>query len=137
MKRSMQLLAIRLTLALAALAPTGCAGPVNSMSTTERQTSPETAVTAEIPVSSEHRTETEPPRLAGKVVETMDVGGYTYICLERGDGKRIWTALPTMKVTVGQELELLPGMKMANFTSKSLNRTFEVIIFSEGLIRTK
>lgn len=70
--------------------------------------------------------------LSGKVVETMDSGGYTYVNLENG-GKKTWAAIPTVKVELGQELELQPGMAMPNFTSKSLNRTFDSVIFSGGL----
>jgi hypothetical protein len=69
--------------------------------------------------------------ISGKVVETMDSGGYTYINLESG-GKKVWAAVPTMNVSVGQELELLPGQEMFNFKSKSLNRTFDSVIFSGG-----
>jgi hypothetical protein len=73
--------------------------------------------------------------LSGKVVETMNAGGYTYVCLGK-KGKKIWVAVPEMKVTVGQKIGFQPGMEMINFTSKSLNRTFERIIFSSGpLIR--
>ncbi|WP_136526206.1 hypothetical protein [Geomonas ferrireducens] len=70
--------------------------------------------------------------LSGKVVETMDAGGYTYVNLER-DGKNVWVALPVTKVKVGDELAALPGMRMDKFTSKSLNRTFDVIYFSSGV----
>lgn len=70
--------------------------------------------------------------LSGKVVETMDAGGYTYVNLERG-GKKVWVALPVTKVAVGDELTALPGMRMDKFTSKSLNRTFDVIYFSSGV----
>jgi hypothetical protein len=69
--------------------------------------------------------------LSGKVVETMNSGGYTYVCLEK-DGKKTWVAAPEMKVAVGQEMAFQPGGEMPNFTSKSLNRTFESIIFSAG-----
>jgi len=71
--------------------------------------------------------------LSGKVVESMDAGGYTYICLEK-DGKKTWAAVPTTKVTVGEELELMPGAEMGPFTSKSLNRTFDQLIFSGGTL---
>jgi hypothetical protein len=71
------------------------------------------------------------PVLSGKVVETMNAGGYTYVCLEKR-GKKIWVAVPEMKVTVGQKIGFQPGMEMVNFTSKTLNRTFERIIFSGG-----
>jgi len=69
--------------------------------------------------------------LSGKVVETMNSGGYSYVCLEK-NGKKTWVAVPQMKVTVGQQLSLQPGQEMPNFTSKSLGRTFESIIFSGG-----
>ena len=71
------------------------------------------------------------PVLSGKVVETMNAGGYTYVCLEKR-GNKMWVAVPEMKVTVGQKIGFQPGMEMINFTSKSLNRTFERIIFSGG-----
>jgi hypothetical protein len=69
--------------------------------------------------------------LSGKVVETMDSGGYTYVLLEK-DGEKTWAAVPQMKVRKGQMLSLRPGMEMENFTSKTLNRTFKKIIFSSG-----
>lgn len=68
---------------------------------------------------------------SGKVMETMDSGGYTYVLLESG-GKKVWAAAPTMKVAIGQELTLQPGPEMPNFKSKSLNRTFDSVIFSVG-----
>lgn len=69
--------------------------------------------------------------LSGKVVETMDSGGYTYLCIEK-DGKKTWAAVLEMKVAVGQEIALQPGYEMVNFTSKTLNRSFDKIIFSTG-----
>ena len=71
--------------------------------------------------------------ISGKVVETMDAGGYTYISLENG-GKKVWAAVPTTQVTVGQELKLQPGAEMTNFKSKSLDRSFDSVIFSGGVI---
>ncbi len=69
--------------------------------------------------------------LSGKVVETMESGGYTYVSIEK-DGKTSWVAVPSTKVTVGQEMAFQPGMVMTNFTSKSLGRTFDAIVFSTG-----
>jgi len=74
--------------------------------------------------------------LSGKVVETRDAGGYTYVNLEK-DGKQTWAAVPVMKVKVGEELDLEPGAVMTNFTSKSMNRTFESVVFSGGPIKGK
>jgi hypothetical protein len=70
--------------------------------------------------------------LSGKVAETMDSGGYTYVFLEN-NGQKTWVAIPQTKVTVGQQVTCQPGFEMKNFTSKTLNRTFASIIFSGGL----
>lgn len=70
--------------------------------------------------------------LSGKVVETMDSGGYTYVYLE-DNGKKTWVAIPATAVKVGQLVTCQPGMEMRNFTSNTLNRTFESIIFSGGI----
>jgi hypothetical protein len=69
---------------------------------------------------------------SGKVVETMDSGGYTYAQIETASGKRIWVAVPKMKITKGQNMSFIPGATMTNFKSKTLNRTFDEIIFSSG-----
>ncbi|MDR4504296.1 MAG: DNA-binding protein [Candidatus Scalindua sp.] len=71
------------------------------------------------------------PPISGKIVETMNSGGYTYLLLEK-EGKQTWVAVKEMKVSVGQEISLDPGHQMVNFTSKTLNRTFDTIIFSSG-----
>lgn len=71
--------------------------------------------------------------LTGKVVETMNSGGYTYVSLENS-GKKTWVAMPETKVKVGQNVTCQPGMPMQNFTSKTLNRTFDSIIFSGGIM---
>jgi len=69
---------------------------------------------------------------SGTVVETMNTGGYTYVCLEKA-GKKTWVAVPEMKVTVGTKMSFQPGQVMPNFSSKSLNRTFDSIVFSGGV----
>lgn len=73
----------------------------------------------------------EVPSISGKIVETMNSGGYTYLCIET-DGKKTWVAIPETKVIVGENISLPPGYEMANFTSKTLNRTFEKVIFTTG-----
>lgn len=70
--------------------------------------------------------------LSGNVVETMNGGGYTYVLLKTTEEK-VWVAVPLMKVSVGQELTLVPGYEMKNFTSKGLNRKFDRVVFSAGL----
>ncbi|GJQ49877.1 exported protein [Candidatus Kuenenia stuttgartiensis] len=70
--------------------------------------------------------------LAGKIAETMNSGGYTYLCID-DYGKKTWVAIPETTVSVGQEVVLQPGFEMTGFESKTLNRTFDKIIFSNGL----
>jgi hypothetical protein len=65
------------------------------------------------------------------VVETMDSGRYSYVCLEKND-KKIWVAVYKMKIVVGQIMSFRPGVEMVNFESKTLNRKFDKIIFSAG-----
>ena len=72
--------------------------------------------------------------LSGKVVETMDSAGYTYVLIENANGKA-WIACPTVKVKLGQNVTFQPGMPMQNFRSKTLDRTFDVIYFSGGLAK--
>lgn len=69
--------------------------------------------------------------LSGKIIETMNSGGYTYLCIEK-DGKKTWVAIPETKMAVGENVSLPPGYEMVNFTSKTLNRTFDKIIFTTG-----
>lgn len=70
--------------------------------------------------------------LKGKVAETMNSGGYTYLLLDTGSAKQ-WVAIPETPLTVGEEVTCQGGMVMPQFTSKTLNRTFDSIIFSAGL----
>ncbi len=71
--------------------------------------------------------------LHGKVLESMQSGGYTYLQIDTGSTTP-WIAIPESKVTVGTEVSCAPGMTMKNFSSKTLNRTFDSIIFSAGLL---
>ena len=70
--------------------------------------------------------------LSGKVIETMTSGGYTYALIEK-NGQKVWVAVPSTTITVGQEVSFIPGMEMGAFESKTLKRRFDNIIFSSGL----
>jgi hypothetical protein len=71
--------------------------------------------------------------MSGKVADTLDSGGYTYVELDQ-DGKKTWVAIPKTKVKKGQMITVKPGMVMENFESKTLKRKFDRIIFSGGII---
>ena len=68
----------------------------------------------------------------GKVVQTMNSGGYTYIEFEE-EGKTYWAAAPQFQVAVGDAVEFQSALPMKDFTSKTLNRTFELIYFINGV----
>ena len=65
---------------------------------------------------------------SGKVVETMNGGGYTYANLEK-DGKKTWVAFSTLETRVGDKLSFKGCMEMPNFQSKALDRKFDSILF--------
>ncbi|MBI4514614.1 MAG: DNA-binding protein [Deltaproteobacteria bacterium] len=65
---------------------------------------------------------------SGKVVETMDAGGYTYVQVDDG-GKKIWAAAPKFAVAVGDQVVVPAGAPMHDFESKTLGRTFDVVYF--------
>lgn len=109
------------------LAFTGCSGDSDE----QKAEAP-----AKEAVKTSHMGEIAEPKadnaLTGTVSETFDSGGYTYILLDNGDDK-IWAAVGSTKVEVGQELTLTSGPVMKDFHSRSLNRTFPEIIFSAGI----
>ena len=74
-----------------------------------------------------------PTPVTGKVLETMDAAGYTYLNVETPAGSK-WVAVNQTPVKVGEEVTYMDGMVMQNFFSKSLNRTFPEVIFSSGLV---
>jgi len=75
----------------------------------------------------------EDKTISGKVIETMDAKHYTYVLLKK-DATETWLAVPKTKVTVGEELEFWKGIEMSKFNSTQLNRTFDTIFFSPGLV---
>ena len=78
----------------------------------------------------------EIPAGSGKkatVTQTMDSGGYTYVEAADEKGAKMWLALPATKVAKGDKIEYIETPPLANFQSKTLNRTFEKISFLPGI----
>ncbi len=71
--------------------------------------------------------------ISGKVLQTMNSGGYSYVYVETAE-KKVWVAVPQTTVQVGDVMTFKPGMEMTDFQSSSLKRTFDKIIFSEGVV---
>jgi len=72
--------------------------------------------------------------LSGTVLQTMNGGGYSYINLQKKDGEKIWIAVKETKVTVGDQMSFMEGLVMKDFKSSALKRTFDSIIFSNGIL---
>ncbi|MGA7993048.1 MAG: OB-fold nucleic acid binding domain-containing protein, partial [Thermoanaerobaculia bacterium] len=66
--------------------------------------------------------------VSGTIVETMDASDYTYMLLETPGGK-IWAAVNKSKVAKGDAVTVTNAMTMDGFQSKTLNRTFDHILF--------
>ena len=122
MKKSVAILSLALLFVTIAFVNLTCASEY-SLSNEETHTSPQGV--------SPQAMSKDP--LVGTVAETMNSGGYTYILLQT-KAKMFWVAIAESTVTVGEEVVLASGMEMIEFHSKSLDRTFDSIIFSEGMI---
>lgn len=76
---------------------------------------------ADTPTGSSH---------SGTALETMEGGGYTYIKLDQR-GETVWIAVRSANVVVGEKVEYVEQMRMPNFTSKTLQKTFDEIVFAK------
>lgn len=68
------------------------------------------------------------PAPGGKVLTTMESGGYTYAEMEVA-GKKVWFAGPVTPLKVGDQVTTAAGLPMKGFYSKSLDKTFDMIYF--------
>jgi hypothetical protein len=71
----------------------------------------------------------ESEAFSGKVIETMNAGSYTYVRVDTGKAKN-WAAAPKFAVKVGDKVDVTKAMPMADYHSKTLNRTFDVVYFT-------
>jgi hypothetical protein len=73
----------------------------------------------------------QPPvaaRVTGKIVETMDAGGYTYLKLKTASGHE-WAAVRQTPVKNGATVTVAVQMTVEKFQSNTLKRTFDKIYF--------
>ena len=68
----------------------------------------------------------------GKVLEVINVAGYTYLHVE-GKDKKEWVAGKAGEIKEGDVVSYSKGSIMHNFFSKTLNRTFPEIIFTSSI----
>ncbi len=69
------------------------------------------------------------------VEEVLQANEYTYLRVKEND-KEMWMAIPKMEAQVGETYYYKGGYPMTDFKSKDLNRTFDEVIFLEGLSKT-
>lgn len=69
---------------------------------------------------------------SGKVIETINAAGYTYVRVDTGSQK-LWAAATVFPVKVGDSVVVGKNSPMGSFHSKSLNRDFEDMYFAESI----
>lgn len=73
------------------------------------------------------------PGKTGKVLETMDAAGYTYIQVDTGS-ETFWAAAPQFAAKVGDDVVVPEGMPMPDYHSKTLDRTFDIVYFVPNVL---
>jgi hypothetical protein len=68
----------------------------------------------------------------GEVVTVVDTMGFTYIEVKQ-DTRTVWVAAPTVDIRVGDTVHFQDAPAMANYHSKSLDRTFTNVIFVSNI----
>jgi len=119
LKNSIPALAVASLIASVVLALGGCTGP-------------DEAAVADSGSATPQADAAPAGMIRGEGLETMDSGGYTYALLQTAEDRR-WVATRLTELDVGDVLDLPPGMAMTGFTSRSLNRTFDVIYFVDSV----
>jgi hypothetical protein len=66
--------------------------------------------------------------VTGVVEETLDASDYTYMRLKTAQGE-IWAAITKTAVKTGEQVTVVNAMPMDGFESRTLNRTFDRIVF--------
>lgn len=102
--------------------------------------SSDTASTESTPDAASTQTSAAGDSFTGVVIETMDAGGYTYVHVDTGEEK-IWAAGPQQAMEVDTIVIIGKNMPMPEFSSESLDRTFDLLYFvtdfGEGTAETQ
>jgi hypothetical protein len=67
------------------------------------------------------------------VKEVLNANAYTYLLVTESE-KEYWIAIPKTEVKVGKTYTYEGGMEMKKFESKDLKKTFDSVLFVEGII---
>jgi hypothetical protein len=91
----------------------------------------EPGTAAAAPAAPQPATPTSAPmgeNLAGRVLEQIPAPPYVYLRLQTAQGE-VWAAVSAAPVKVGAEVTVHQSMRMSQFASKTLGRTFDEIYF--------
>ncbi len=106
----------------------------NQKAAEQKNSAPEATVATGAPASVQ-QPPAAPGVITGKVLESSDASGYTYVKLDDGSKDGLWAAVPKTALKVGEEVTLKGCSVMNNFSSKTLKKTFDKIIFASGIVR--
>jgi hypothetical protein len=89
--------------------------------------------------SGRHQTPSKKPEgmsdmFKGTVVEVIDAGRHIYVRIDTGE-QRVWVAVPSFNGKPGDKVLVPPGVPVADFQSKKLNRKFKMMYFVGGIRR--
>ncbi len=70
----------------------------------------------------------------GEVVDIINAGRYAYLQIDTGE-KKVWVAVPSFDGKIGDMVLVPPGVPVADFQSKKLDRRFDMIYFVGGVRR--
>ena len=68
----------------------------------------------------------------GTVLELMHASGYTYMKVDVGSDKPLWVAVTMMRAQPNDKVQWGEAAVMHNYESKSLHRTFDMILFASS-----
>jgi hypothetical protein len=90
-------------------------------------------------VSGEHAGPSRQPEgmsemFQGTVAEVIHAGRHIYVRVNTGK-RQVWVAVPAFEGSPGDQVLVPPGVMVANFQSKKLNRKFKMIIFVGSIRR--
>ncbi len=116
---------MRLAAPLIALAVLAGCSKKPEIPVTAAAPAPAAAAPASMPAAAP---QPETVTVSGTVLETMDASDYTYMRLKTATGET-WAAVNRTKVAKGDAVTVANAMVMDGFQSKTLNRTFDKIVF--------
>ena len=116
-------------LVVTAIVTTGCTDSKTESSMSEPQGEPAAST---VEPSGEMVQDTPPNQ--GKVLQHIAVSGYTYLEVD-SNGQKIWMAGSPIEVQEGDMIGWEKPAVMNNFYSKTLDRTFDEILFVNKLFK--